>query len=162
MLNFNSRLRNGDYQNPEIVFILIKLRLVCTLLRNYTQDNIFIICWIQLLNFEYFLSIVQNKPPFLWCYTHNNNDFLVTYNFAPKQTQLSRVWDLLVITNLTQISCEHEISGLSLSLSLRFVSNHYPRTAGRFFTIRILMTSLGHFFLEIGGPPRMCYMYLKL
>ena len=46
--------------------------------------------------------------------------------YAPKQTQLSWVWDLLVITNSSQISCEYEISGLSLSLSLslRFVSNH--------------------------------------
>ena len=49
-----------------------------------------------------------------------------TYIYAPKQTQLSGVWDLLVITNSTQISCEYEISGLSLSLSLRFVSNHHP------------------------------------
>ena len=36
MLNFN--LRNGDYQNPEIVFVLRPQfktqRLVCTLLRN--------------------------------------------------------------------------------------------------------------------------------
>ena len=52
------------------------------------------------------------------------------YIYAPKQTQLSWVWDLLVITNWTQISCEYEILGLSLSLSLslslRFFSNHHP------------------------------------
>ena len=47
-----------------------------------------------------------------------------TYIYAPKQTQLSWVWDLLVITNSTQISREYEISGLSLSL--RFVSDHHP------------------------------------
>ena len=41
-----------------------------------------------------------------------------TYIYAPKQTQLSWVWDLLVITNSTKISREYEISGLSLSLSL--------------------------------------------
>ena len=52
-----------------------------------------------------------------------------TYIYAPKQAQLSWVWDLLVITNLTQISREYEISylSLSLSLSLRFVSNHHPQ-----------------------------------
>ena len=51
-----------------------------------------------------------------------------TYIYAPKQTQLSWVWDLLVITNSTQISREYEISGpsLRLCLSLRFVSNHHP------------------------------------
>ena len=51
-----------------------------------------------------------------------------SYIYAPKQTQLSWVWDMLVITNSTQISREYEISGLSLSLSLslRFVSDHHP------------------------------------
>ena len=48
-----------------------------------------------------------------------------TYIYAPKQTQLSCVWDLLLITNSIQIFNEYVIGGLSLSL--RFVSNYQPR-----------------------------------
>ena len=48
-----------------------------------------------------------------------------TYIYAPKQTQLSLRF--VVFTNSTQIFREHVISGLSLSLSLRFVNNHQPR-----------------------------------
>ena len=44
------------------------------------------------------------------------------YIYAPKQTQLSWVWDLLLITNLTQIFLEYVVSGLSV----RFVSYHLP------------------------------------
>ena len=45
------------------------------------------------------------------------------YMYAPKQTQLSWVWDVLLITNSTQIFREYVVSGLSV----KFVSYHLPR-----------------------------------
>ena len=71
--------------------------------------------------FWIFLSIIQNKPVI-----RTITMAFYTYIYAPKQTQLSWVWDNFVgFINSTQIFREHVISGLSLSL--RFVSNHQPR-----------------------------------
>ena len=79
VLKFNLRLRNGDYQNPEIVFVLGS----------------------------------EHKSQKSWDWSVHCSGFKLVW-----------VWDLLVITNSTQISWEYEIAGLSLSL--RFVSNHHP------------------------------------
>ena len=71
--------------------------------------------------FWIFISIIQNKPVI-----RTITMAFYTYIYAPKQTQLSWVWDnFVVLINSTQIFRDHVISGLSLSL--RFVSNHQPR-----------------------------------
>ena len=62
------------------------------------------------------------------CYSHNNNG--VSYlHLCSKINSAELSLRFVVFTNSTQIFHEHVMSGLSLSLSLslRFVSNHQPR-----------------------------------
>ena len=60
------------------------------------------------------------------CYSHNNNGVLYLH-LCSKTNSGELSLRFVVFTNSTQIFREHVISGLRLSLSLRFVSNHQPR-----------------------------------
>ena len=48
-----------------------------------------------------------------------------TYIYAPKQTQLSWVWDLLVITNSTQISRKMKSQAWVLAWDLLVITTPY-------------------------------------